>query len=370
MKNSDNLEFKSKSIKINSIQNLLLYLGISFGDKQKEILYNDLGTLLQSGIDLKSSFDLIVKDFDTQHALFINKLQQQIIQGTSLSLAMELSGLFTPYEYHTIQIGEEIGQLDKVLLDLGGYYKKRVSQKRQLLQALTYPIVVLFTSLMAIFFMLNFIVPMFADIFSRSGNELPSLTVLILKLSSWSKKYLPGLMLLLTIVIIFGVYKKKHPWNRKWYSFIVSKIPLLGDTIEKIYLARFCNAMALLTTAQVPLNRALILCKKMVSYYPIEESLIHIQKQVVLGHSLFESLKEHKIYDSRLLSLIRIGEETNQLPLFFGKLASQYEDVIAYRSESMSSILEPLLILGLGLFVGFILIAMYLPMFQIGSTLQ
>lgn len=339
-----------------------------FGDKQKEAFYHELGILLQAGIDLKAAFDMLIgQQQNKKNAAMLTEVQTAVVQGSSLSLALQQHKSFTPYEYHSVQIGEETGKIALVLQDLALFFRKRLKQKRQITSALTYPVIVMLTSFGAIFFMMNFIVPMFADIFQRSGNELPAITRVIVSVSVASRAYAPLTLLTVVAIAVWLYVRRNNEWNRRWMSWLMLHLPVFGGMIRKVYLARFCNSMALLTGAKIPLIRALQLCRQMVGFYPIEQSLIAVEDRVMHGHALHGSLSEFPIYDKKLISLVKVGEEVNQLADFFGKVADQYNDEVEYQSATIAALLEPLIIIFLGLFVGLILIAMYLPMFQMGD---
>lgn len=340
----------------------------SFGDKQKEAFYHELGILLHAGIDFKAAFDMLIgQQQSKKNQAILTEVQTAVVQGSSLSLAMQQHKQFTPYEYHSVQIGEETGKIALVLQDLALFFRKRLKQRRQITGALTYPAIVMLTSFGAIFFMMNFIVPMFADIFQRSGNSLPPITQLIVSVSTASRNYAPLILLALVAVGLWLYVRRNHTWNRKWIALFMLHLPVFGVMVRKVYLARFCNSMALLTGAKIPLIRALQLCRQMVGFYPIEQSLIQVEDRVMHGYPLHASLSEFSIYDKKLISLVKVGEEVNQLADFFGKVADQYNDEVEYQSATIASLLEPLIIIFLGLFVGLILIAMYLPMFQMGD---
>ncbi|WP_257668264.1 type II secretion system F family protein [Parapedobacter tibetensis] len=340
----------------------------TFGDKQKEAFYHELGILLTAGIDLKSTLDMLIgQQQNKRNKAMLSQVQEAVVQGSSLSGAMQQHTPFSAYEYHSVQIGEETGKIAPVLQDLALYFRKRLKQKRQITSALTYPCIVVLTSMGAIFFMMNFIVPMFADIFQRSGSDLPPITQFIVSVSTFTRKYLPLTLLALVALAIWLYTQRLTGWYRKWMAQLMLHLPIFGSMVRKIYLARFCNSMALLTGAKVPLIRALQLCKQMVGFYPIERSLVTVEDRILHGHSLHSSLAAYAIYDSKLISLVKVGEEVNQLADFFGKVADQYNDEVEYQSATIAALLEPLIIIFLGLFVGLILIAMYLPMFQMGD---
>ncbi len=276
--------------------------------------------------------------------------------------------MFTDYEYYSVRIGEETGRIGEVLTDLAKFFKNRISQRRKIISAVTYPAIVLMTSLGAVFFMLKFVVPMFADVFQRFGGRLPWVTSMIIRFSSFTDNYF---IVFLTVVIALAVFifaSRGKLWFRRAVSSAVLKIPLAGDIVRKIYLARFANTMRLLVSTDTPLLRSIGLVRQMIGFYPLEATLAEVEKSILKGESLHQSLSRFSFYPPKLVQLIKVGEEVNRLGYFFGKISDQYTEEVEYKTGTISSLLEPLIIIFLGLVVGLILIAMYLPMFQMSNS--
>jgi type IV pilus assembly protein PilC len=354
----------------------LLNRDISFGgnslnDKKKEAFYLELSSLLQAGINLKSSMELVTADQEKEKDRNLFKqIQNDVLTGSSFSAAIGQSGKFTLYEMYSLQIGEETGKLTEVLEDLARFYQNKIKQRRKIVSSLTYPCVVLSTSLGAVFFMLKFIVPMFGDVFKRFGGHLPWITEKIISISkAMEDNFWKGFIILLTIVVSVYASRKTERF-RQLVSKFVLRIPVVGNLVQKIYLARFCNSMRLLINAKLPLLRAIALSRQMISYYPIESSLAVVENDIMRGKPLHQSLEQFKVYPSKLIQLIKVGEETNQLDYFFGRISDQYIEEVEYKTSTLSSMMEPLIIIFLGLIVGVILISMYLPLFQMSNSLQ
>jgi len=349
---------------------------ISFGskelaDKKKEYLYLELSSLLQAGINLKSSFELITADQKNEKdkELF-NNIQNAVLSGVTFSQALQQTGRFSLYEVFSLQIGEETGKLIEVLQDLAKYYQNKIKQRRKIVSSLTYPCVVMTTSLGAVFFMLKFVVPMFGDVFKRFGGHLPWITEKIIAVSNALEHGFLKFVILLAIFVAFILYVRKTEQFRRIASKVVLRIPVIGNLVQKIYLARFCNSMRLLINARLPLLRAIALIRQMISYYPIESSLQKVESDIMNGKSLHESLQQFSVYPSKMIQLVKVGEETNQLDYFFERISEQYIEEVEYKTSTLSSAMEPLIIIFLGLIVGVILIAMYLPLFQMSNSFQ
>ncbi|MFN6945507.1 MAG: type II secretion system F family protein [Cytophagaceae bacterium] len=343
--------------------------GNKLSDKKKETFYHEMHILLTAGIDIRTTLDLIAREQKKSKdvELFL-KIKEMIIAGYTLSEAIRSTNKFTPYEYFSLQIGEETGKITIVLKELADYYQNKLKQRRQIIGALTYPGIVLFTSLVAVFFMMNFIVPMFAEVFKRFGGDLPYITALILSIADAMSEYFYVLVLILAGIYIFIYFNKKKNWYRKFMANAVLRMPVAGEMVRKIYLARFCQSMTLLIGSKIPLLKAIGLVRQMINYYPIEESLVKIEADILQGKPLHISMEAFKIYPPRMNSLIKVGEEVNQLDHFFGKIAHQFSEDVEHQTKMISNMIEPLMIIFLGLIVGVILIAMYLPLFQLSTT--
>jgi type IV pilus assembly protein PilC len=352
----------------------LLNKDISFSsnklnDKKKEAFYHELGILFSAGVDIKSALELIEEEQTKpkEKALFA-AIKERVIAGGSLSEAIRESGKFSNYEYYSIQIGEETGKLPVVLHELAGFYLNKIKQSRQIVSALSYPVLVLATSVGAILFMMNYIVPMFADIFKRFGGDLPWITSFILGISNTISSYFYLFVLVMISIAVVVITQREKEWYRKFISNLVLRLPFVGDMLQKIYLARFCHSMTLLIGSKIPLVRALSLVKQMIGFYPLEQSLIQIEKDILQGGSLHQSMSKFPIYLKRMVSLVKVGEEVNQLEMFFDKIGKQYTEDVEHQTGIISSLMEPIMIIFLGLIVGVILIAMYLPLFKLSSN--
>jgi type IV pilus assembly protein PilC len=262
----------------------------------------------------------------------------------------------------------ETGKLIEVLQYLAKFYQNKIKQRRKIVSALTYPCVVLTTSLGAVFFMLRFVVPMFGDVFRRFGGKLPWITEKIIGVSETMQNNFWRVMVLMLLIVAFILFTRKTEKFREMFSRLVLCIPVIGNLVQKICLARFCNSMRLLINAKLPLLRAIALIKQMIRYYPIESSLQKVEDDIMRGKSLHESMQQFKVYPSKMIQLVKVGEETNQLDCFFGKISEQYIEEVEYKTSTLSSMMEPLIIIFLGFVVGIILISMYLPLFQMSNS--
>jgi type IV pilus assembly protein PilC len=364
-------EAKSKS----SLQELLSrdisLTGNRFGDRQKERFYSELQTLLTAGVDIRTALELLENEAEKkdERELFA-KIRNAVISGSTLPDAVKATGKFSDYEFFSMRIGEESGRMTAVLRDLADYYTKKIRQRRRVRSALTYPSVVVSVAIGAVWFMLQFVVPMFTDMLRRFNTDLPALTKGIISLSNSIGHYGPYILLVLITAGVFVYTQRKQLWYRRASSSLLLRLPYIGNIARKVYLERLAHAMHLLLTAKTPLVNALELVQKMVGFYPVEHALGIVQQDVMRGMPLHESLAKFPVFTKRFISLIRVAEEVNQLEQMFDRLSKQYTEEIDHDTGVLGSVIEPVMIIFLGLAVALILVAMYLPMFQLSSSFQ
>lgn len=361
---------ETQKSKKNILNREISLFGNSFSNKSKEQFYSELSMLLNSGVNLKRALDLISemqkKERDKK---LVDDISNQIVAGSSLSEALQKNKSFTPYEYHAVKIGEQTGQLNKITNDLREFFNRKTELKRQLVSSLSYPLIVLITACGVVFFMLRYVVPMFVDIFKQNRVELPWLTKIIVELSGVVVNN--GWIFVFSILVILVLFKivSKKEWYYRFIGNLQIKIPVLGSYIKKIYLIQFTQAMALLTNARIPVVSGIALVRDMIRFYPLERTLVIIEKDIVQGKKLHESFAAHPFYDKKLIALLKVAEETNQTEYIFQKLYDQYTLEIKYQGQIISNVLNFLLTLFVGLIVGIILVAMYLPMFKLSSVI-
>jgi len=355
------LDFLNKDIRL---------FGNGFSDKKKERFYSELSMLFAAGVDIRSALELIESEQKKEAGkqLFAT-IKDAIISGSGFSKALEQTAMFSNYEIYSLQIGEESGKLSDILQELALFFSRKIRLKRQLTGALSYPLVVLAVSAGAIIFMIRFVVPMFADVFKRLKGELPYFTKLILRFSELFTQYSLPLFLGLAALITLVYIQRKALWFRKGSAALLLRMPVLKDLIGKIYLARFCQSMNLLINAKTPLVTALGLVQKMIGFYPIEIALETVKTDIEKGMSLHQSLSKFRIFNQRLTSLIKVAEEVNQLDTMFSRLTKQYSDEVEHQTGILGSLIEPLMIIFLGVMIAFIMLAMYLPMFQMSNSI-
>ncbi|WP_350284658.1 type II secretion system F family protein [uncultured Croceitalea sp.] len=352
------------------LQKEIHLFGKSFSNKKKEDFYTELGVLLKAGINLKEGLSLIEEGQKKEkQKLLYTTMVQGLVAGKSLSETIEKNNDFTEYEYYSLKIGEESGTLTDIVTELGTFFARKNEQRRNLINALTYPIIILITALLVIIFMLRLVVPMFEDIFKQNNVDLPWITEWIVAASNMVKDYGWLLLLVLLAIIILRKFLFKNPWFREKRDYLLLKVPYVGSFLKAVYLSQFTRALSLLTASKVPMLTGIELASKMIAFVPLKRALDAVSAQILRGQHLSLALKGHKLFDHKMISLVKVAEETNQTEFIFERLNEQYTIEVQQKSKLLSTLLEPFIILIVGIFVGVILVAMYLPMFKLGSVL-
>ncbi|MEM6685023.1 MAG: type II secretion system F family protein [Bacteroidota bacterium] len=360
-----------KSSEITSIlQKEIVLFGKGFSNKLKEDFYTELSVLLSAGVSLKEALELLYhsqKKKTSKEILGI--VLTDLIDGQSMSEAIRSHKAFTQYEYYSIKIGEETGTLAAVVKQLGSFFGRKNQQRRDVMSALTYPIIILSTAFLVVIFMLQFVVPMFQDIFRQNNVALPGITEFIINVSGFLKSY--GWLLFVGVIGLFSsrFLFQKQEWYRRFKDTFVLKLPFFGNFIKTVYLSQFTQAVALLSASKVPVINSIQLVKKMIAFYPLQDALATVEQSILQGATLSESLSSHAIFNDKMIALVKVAEQTNQTEFIFDRLNVQYHEQVQRQSKMMSTIMEPLIIVFVGIMVGIILIAMYLPMFKLGTVL-
>ena len=376
LKNIEDIQQKKKSANFKKTLDQILNYNIRFSfnkkisDKNKEKLFSELGVMLNSGIDFKSALEIVFSQFKKEREKKVfQKIYNDIIQGDSFGEILKNSGLFAPYDYYSIIIGEKTGNLDVVLKELGEYYNNKLKQRRKIINALTYPVFVLFLTILVVFFLMNFLIPMFEDIFQQSNKSLPSITQFVINASAFFNKYF--YLIIIAILIIIGaiLMLRKNKKYKIISSSIILRIPIIGNIVNKIYMNILLKSFSLLLFSKVSLIESIQLIKEMINFHPFQSALDIIEKDIIQGEPLNEAMQKHKIFNQKIYTLVKIGEEVNKLPEIFNKLSEQNQEDIDQNITTLNSFLEPFLIVFIGGIVAFVLIAMYLPMFQLSSSI-
>lgn len=352
------------------LQKEVVLFGTFFNNKRKEDFYGELSILLKAGVQLREALDILRENQKKEKLkTFYTQMLEALDGGKSFSQILRSLREFTEYEYYSVQIGEESGNLTAIFHELSIFFAQKNEQRRNLINALTYPMIILCTAILVVIFMLRMVVPMFEDIFKQNKVELPTITRWIIAVSNFIGDYGGfAISLLIALILLRKPIFYRESLKRK-KDYVTLKLPYVGNFVRSIYLAQFTQAVALLTSSKVPLLNSIQMVKRMIRFYPLQDALDHMETRIMQGVSLHESMKESKIFDNKMAALIKVAEETNQTEYIFEKLNQQYALEVQQKSKMLSTLMEPLIIVLIGILVGVILVSMYLPMFRLSSVL-
>lgn len=304
----------------------------------------------------------------------LKMISAEVEEGSELSEAMRKHpACFDELFLSMVAAGEVGGVLDEVLERLAVMLEKNAKTLSEINSAMSYPKTVMFIALAVFFGMTTFLLPTFAKIFEEIGTELPAFTIFMLGISAFCRTWppIPQVTAIGTIIFIYVVYTMvyKTEQGRLFFDRIFLKLPIFGDIIEKSAVARFCMIFGTLTRSGVPMLKSLEIVRNVAGNAAIAESVEYARQEIQSGGMISLALQEKKVFPSLAVQMMAIGEETGELDAMLMKVGSFYEQEVEEAVKSLTSMLEPLMIVVIGAMVGAILLSMYLPMFKVFEDL-
>lgn len=343
------------------------------GVKEKAVFANKLSALVNAGIPIVRSLDLMANQ--QRLPMFkraLTKVSLAVNEGTSMGAAMrQWPKVFDHLSIAMVEAGELGGVLDESLQRLAKLLEDNSRLKNQIKGALGYPVAVLIIAVLVFLGMTIFLIPTFAGIFEDLGAELPMFTQLMVDLSELLRSFFSLILVgvLLVSVWIFNRYYATHQ-GRRQVDRLKLKMPLFGDIIIKNATAQFSRIFSSLNRAGVPILMSLEISSETAGNSIISDAILKSRTLVQEGVLLSAALARQKVLPEMALSMLAIGEETGEMDLMLSKVADFYEDEISTSLKALTSMLEPAMIVVVGVIVGSILLAMYLPMFTIFDQIQ
>jgi type IV pilus assembly protein PilC len=336
------------------------------------IFSRQFATMLDAGVSIIDILsDLSEQTLNKYFKEVLENIKKDIQAGSNFSNAIsKYPNIFSPLYVALVKSGEESGNLVGVMSELSSYIEDQIVLLRKLRQALSYPAVILVFFIGVVSFVFLFLIPKFQSIFSSFGAKLPGLTLLIFKISQIFLKFLPlfiGFIFLLAIFIYFYRNTKTGRWQ---IDLLKLKFPLIGKLMHKIALSRFSRSLSTLISGGVSINSALEIVAGTTGNVIIEDFIKKVRKGVIGGKALNEEMKKYKIFPPILVRMVRVGEETGRLEDMLNRVSKFFRDEVDATINILTSIIEPVLIIGLGIIVGIVVLAIYLPIFKLAGTLR
>jgi type IV pilus assembly protein PilC len=335
--------------------------------KSLQVFSRQFATMIEAGLSVVASL-VILEDQteDINLGQVIGQVREDVEGGMMLSEAMAMHPtVFDRLYTSMVEAGETGGILDNVLDRVAIQIEKSAAIKRRVKGAMIYPTMVLIFAILVLTGMLLFLVPIFVGVFQQFGGQLPALTQYVVDASNVLKGYWFIIFPAVGATIWgFRRWKKTTEGRRKWDAFLL-KVPMkLGDTISKVAMARTSRTLATLVASGVDIIKALEIAANTSGNAVIEDALYEVRYRVEEGVPIAQPLLDNPVFPPMVSQMVKIGEETGELDKMLSKVADFYEDEVDAAVGALTSIIEPVMMLGVGLIVGVIIIAMYMPMFK------
>ncbi len=351
-----------------------------FGPKTRPITTKDiaifsrqLATMLSAGVPLVQSFEIIGRGHENPSMSdMLLGIKGDIEGGDTLAEALERRPIYFDELFcNLVNSGEQAGVLESLLGKIATYKEKAESIRAKVKKALTYPIAVLVVCFIVTAILLIFVVPVFEDLFKSFGADLPAFTVFVVNLSKWAQAWWWVVVGVITAgIYTFSYFKKRSRAFNHWMDRTLLKIPVIGMILNKSAIARFARTLATMSAAGVPLVEALESVAGACGNIIYSEAVMKMREDVSTGQRLEFSMKQTKIFPHMVIQMVAIGEESGSMDKMLDKVADFFEEEVDNLVDNLSSLMEPMIMAVLGILVGGLIVAMYLPIFKLGSAIH
>ena len=335
------------------------------------IFSRQLATMLSAGVPLVQAFDIIGRGHENPSMqVMLLSIKADIEGGDTLAEALKKKPLYFDELFcNLVEAGEHAGVLETLLDKIATYKEKTESMKKKIKKALTYPIAVIVVAFIVTAVLLLFVVPVFEDMFKSFGADLPAFTRMVVNMSEWLKEWW---WIVLGIIILavygFGYFKKRsRPFNH-FLDKSLLKVPVVGLILNKSAIARFSRTLSTMSAAGVPLVDALQSVAGACGNIIYAEAVMRMREDVATGQRLQFAMSQAKLFPHMVQQMVAIGEESGSMDAMLAKVADFYEEEVDNLVDNLSSLMEPIIMVVLGILIGGLIVAMYLPIFKMGAA--
>ncbi|MCU0573450.1 MAG: type II secretion system F family protein [Syntrophobacteraceae bacterium] len=342
------------------------------GVKEKDlvIFVRQFSTMIDAGLPLVQALEILQEQqSNPAFKRIIGQIKRDVEEGSTLSDAIKrhpdtFDGLFV----NLVAAGEVGGILDVILNRLATYIEKLSALKKKVKGAMTYPGIVISIAVIVVAVILIYVIPVFAGLFKDAGAKLPTLTVMVMSASDFAQSYFHWIILGLVLAFVGLKRFRKTARGRDITDRMILRSPVFGMLIRKVAVARFTRTLGTMLSSGVPILEGLDIVAATSGNTVIEKAIRKARNAIAEGRPVAEPLYETNVFPVMVTQMIAVGEATGALDTMLGKIADFYDEEVNVAVESLTSLLEPMLIVFLGVTVGFLLVAMYLPIFQIADV--
>lgn len=336
------------------------------------IFARQLATMMKAGVPLVQSFDIVAEGADNASVKeLVLTIKNDVASGVSLASSLSKHPKhFDDLFCSLVGAGEQAGTLETMLDRIATYKEKTESLKKKIKKAMTYPAAVVVVAVVVTGILLVKVVPQFAETFSGFGADLPAFTLMVLKLSEFTQKW--WFIILAALIaagfLYSGARQRSHKFSEATDRLML-RIPVVGEILYMSIVARFARTLSTTFAAGVPLVDALTSVAGAAGSIPYHDAILRIREDVTSGQQLTTSIRTTNMFPTMLIQMVSIGEESGALDDMLAKVATHYEETVDAMVDGLTSLLEPLIMSVLGILVGGLMIAMYLPIFMLGSVI-
>ncbi len=338
--------------------------------KTKVVFTRQLATMIDAGLPLVQCLEILGSQ--EPHPLFqkiILDVKRSVESGSTFADALaKHPKVFDNLFVNLVQAGEMGGILDTILNRLAAYIEKAVKLKQKVKSAMKYPVTVLVVSLAISGFLLIKVIPAFGEMFTSMGKNLPELTVQVMKVSAWTVSHTPLLLgIIISVVVTFSVLLK-YPKPRYYFDAFLLKVPVFGTLLKKAAVAKFTRTLGTLISSGVPILDALEIVAKTAGNAVVEKGVMYTREKISEGKSIASPLMEQPVFPKMVVQMIAVGESTGAMDIMLSKIADFYDDEVDAAVDGITSLIEPLIMVVLGGIIGVVLLAMYMPIFNMADS--
>lgn len=337
------------------------------------VFSRQFATMINAGLAMVRCLDILSEQTeDKKLQATLDQVRKDVEGGQTLSAALARHpSVFSTLYISMVKAGEMGGVLDEVLERLAGFMEKDFSLKKKVKSALTYPVVILVMALGIVFFLVTYILPTFVELFKGMNLKLPLPTKILIAITEGARNpmvVIPALGLFVVTIVLLGRYINT-PVGRKQYDLLKLNIPVFGLLTKKVAISRFCRTLGTLLSSGVPIMQALEIVGKASGNEIIAMTVTKVRESIREGESIASPLGASGLFPPMVTQMVAVGEETGNLDAMLGKIADFYDTEVEYLLASLTSMLEPIMIVGMGGIVGFIVISVFLPLYQLIGNL-
>jgi type IV pilus assembly protein PilC len=331
-------------------------------------------TMIDAGLPIVQCLDILCNQTDNKaFAVVLRDVKANVEQGATFSDSLRRHPkIFDQLYVNLVQAGEVGGILDTILNRLAVYNEKAIKLRRQVRGAMVYPsaVLIIFTGVLSI--LLGWVIPSFKTIFKDLGasDELPWLTQVVITISEAFIGWLPLIILVVAGLVVFLLQVYKRPNGKRFFHRMMLKSPVVGNVLRKVAVARFTRTLGTLLASGVPILDALEIVAKTSGNMVIEEAIMYARGKISEGKNMAGPLLETNVFPPMVVQMVGVGEQTGALDAMLGKIADFYEEEVDVAVAALTSLIEPIMMVGIGGTVGVVLIAMYLPIFSIAGKIK